>query len=260
MSNSGTVVPGATVQDPERVGFLVAGVQKAGTTALFDHLIQHPDLVMAPVKEVHYFDDESVDWDRPDHAAYHAAFPDGAAGLRGEATPIYIYWPRALERIAAYNPAMRLILLFRDPVERAWSQWKMERGRTETEPFSWCIRQGRARVSGAADGSGAHRIHSYVERGFYGAQVRRLLALFPREQVLFLGSDSFRRDPERILGNVCNFLGIPPFGEVEPLQSHVGPPDDKFTRMSAEDRLLLEQIFEQDQKEFEYLTGLTLRP
>lgn len=235
-----------------RVDFLVAGVQKGGTTALFDYLRLHPALNMAPAKEVHFFDDESVDWAAPDYGAYHAAFPD-REGVRGEATPIYIYWPGALERIAAYNPAMRLILLFRDPVERAWSHWKMERTRTETEPFSWCIREGRARVAGAADGSGAHRVHSYVERGFYGAQLRRLLSIFPREQVLLLGSDSLRRDPERILGNACDFLKIPRFAEVAPIESHVGPPDDKTQMMSAADRAYLNALFEEDQQIFQSL-------
>ena len=245
-----------TGADPDKVGFLVAGVQKGGTTALFDYLSVHPALAMAPVKEVHFFDDEAIDWAAPDYAAYHAAFPPADGRLRGEATPIYIYWPNALERIAAYNPAMRLILLFRDPVERAWSQWKMERARTETEPFSWCIRQGRARVAGAADGSGAHRVHSYVERGFYGAQVRRLLSIFPREQVLFLSSDSLRRDPERILGNACDFLRISPFDRVTPLESHVGRPDSESLSMNKEDRAYLEDVFKKDQQEFQSLTGI----
>ncbi len=242
----------------ERVGFLVAGVQKGGTTALFDYLSLHPRLAMAAVKEVHFFDDETMDWAAPDYAAYHAAFPPADGRLRGEATPIYTYWPNALERIAAYNPAMRLIVLFRDPVERAWSHWKMERARTETEPFSWCIRQGRARVAGSDQPVGAHRVHSYVERGFYAAQVRRLLSVFPREQVLFLRSDSLRRDPERILGNACDFLRIPRFDQVSAIESHVGPRDDKTMRMCDADRAYLRELFEEDQREFQSLTGLTL--
>jgi hypothetical protein len=93
----------------------------------------------------------------------------------------------SLERIAAYNPRMRLILIFRDPIERAWSHWKMEYARgAETESFAWSIRDGRSRVDAGSVRAGLHRVYSYVERGFYGAQVERLLALFPREQVLFL--------------------------------------------------------------------------
>lgn len=108
------------------VNFVIIGAQKAGTTALFDYLGEMPGIGLSRTKEVHFFDDETVDWDCPDYGAYHAQFDPGAAPLIGEATPIYVYWPRALERIRAYNPDMRLILMLRDPVERAWSHWRME--------------------------------------------------------------------------------------------------------------------------------------
>lgn len=237
------------------VGFVIAGVQKSGTTALFDYLRLHPQLNMAPDKEVHFFDDDARDWSAPDYGDYHAAFAADGPALWGEATPIYIYWPQALERIAAYNPAMRIIVLFRDPVERAWSQWKMESTRTETESFSWCIREGRAAVTGEA---GVHRVRSYVERGFYGDQVKRLFSLFPLEQVLLLSSRDLRNNPARILRNVCDFLGIAPFDKVEPVESHVGPEDDHDRSMSAEDKKHLREIFADDQKSFRAMTEIDL--
>ena len=122
---------------PPRVTFLVAGAQKGGTTALFDYLADYPDIALSDVKEVHHFDDEAVDWAAPDHAAYHAHFPPPDGRPCGEATPIYIYWPNSLERIHAYNPAMKLIITLRDPVERAWSGWRMEtRNGVETQPYA----------------------------------------------------------------------------------------------------------------------------
>lgn len=243
-----------------RVSFLVAGVQKGGTTALFDYLRDHPDLCLPAAKELHFFDDEArVDWAAPDYGPYHAAFlaerpADGA--LWGEATPIYTYWPNALERIRAYNPAMKLIVVFRDPVERAWSHWKMEHARgAETEPFAHCIRAGRCRVAGAADGSGAHRVHSYVERGFYGAQMTRLFSLFPREQVLLLRSEGLRGDPARILSNACDFLRVRPFANLMPRESHVGPADDPRQIPTDEDRAYLRNLYSDDQQVFSKLTG-----
>src|ERR1700761_3269521 len=130
--------------DDHRVSFLVAGVQKGGTTALFDYLGDEPGLSLAREKELHFFDDESQDWAAPNTAAYHAAFAPFDGRPRGEATPIYVYWPNSLARIRAYNPAMKLIVVLRDPVQRAWSHWRMEFARgVETRPFAWCIRQGR---------------------------------------------------------------------------------------------------------------------
>ncbi|MCR5877530.1 sulfotransferase domain-containing protein [Phenylobacterium sp. J367] len=121
--------------DEPRVDFIIAGVQKGGTTALFDYLSDEPRIALPRVKEVHFFDDEGQDWAQPDYGAYHAhwdAPPDGRP--RGEATPIYVYWPNSLERIAAYNPAMKLIVLLRDPVQRAWSHWRMEYARGRRDP------------------------------------------------------------------------------------------------------------------------------
>lgn len=193
--------------DP-RVSFIIAGVQKAGTTALFDYLAEEPGVSLSKVKEVHFFDDEGQDWAAPDYGAYHANF-DGADGRpRGEATPIYLYWPRSLERIAAYNPAMRLIVLLRDPVERAWSHWKMEYARgAETRPFAWCIREGRRRLF-EAQPWGHHREFSYVERGFYSEQLEAALAHFPREQLLVLRAGDLNQAPAPVLAKVRTFLGL----------------------------------------------------
>src|SRR5688500_16151686 len=98
-----------------RIDFIVAGVQKAGTTALYDYLSEDPAIGLSRVKEVHFFDDESRNWAAADYGPYHAQFDWERPAIRGEATPIYAYWPDALERIARYNPAMRLVLLLRDP-------------------------------------------------------------------------------------------------------------------------------------------------
>ena len=246
------------MRDLERVSFLVAGVQKGGTTALFHYLDGLPGVQMAPAKEVHFFDDETgVDWTRPDYGGLHAAFPELDARPRGEATPIYIYWPRCLERIAAYNPAMRLVLLFRDPVERAWSHWKMEYARGwETEPFAWCVRQGRARVD-CPEASGFHRVFSYVERGFYGAQLARALTLFPREQMLLLRSEDLDNRPDETLARICRFVGAPPpEGRVTPRRELVAKDIDYGAPISTADREHLSGVFADDLAQFARLSGL----
>jgi hypothetical protein len=241
------------------VSFLVAGVQKGGTTALFHYLdADVPAVQMAPAKEVHFFDDETgVDWTVPDYGALHAAFPAKDDRPRGEATPIYLYWPNSLERIARYNPAMKLILLFRDPVERAWSQWRMEYARGwESEPFAWCIREGRARVD-SAEAPGFHRVHSYVERGFYGRQLERLFALFPREQVLLLTSDALKEDPTAVLGRICGFLGAEgPVGPVAQRRELVGREMDYGQALTAADVDYLRGIYADDLRRFAMLSGL----
>ncbi|MFZ5705454.1 MAG: sulfotransferase domain-containing protein [Pseudomonadota bacterium] len=243
-----------------KVDFLVSGVQKGGTSALFEYLREVPGLHLPDVKEAHFFDDEEQDWDRPDEAAYHALFPD-RPGRWGEATPIYLYWPNAIERIARYNPAMRMILIFRDPVERAWSHWKMEYAkRKEREPFAWCIREGRARLTpGDPQAPGHHRVFSYVERGYYGAQVERLLRSFPRTQCLFLRSEDLRTDPAGTIASVCAFLGVAPPANVLPRSVRAARDDiDYPSRLTAEDLVLLRGLYQADLARFEALTGIDL--
>jgi hypothetical protein len=240
----------------ERVSFVVVGVQKGGTTALFDYLMDEPGLALSREKEAHFFDDETQDWGRPDYAAYHALFPAFDGRPRGEATPIYIYWPNALERLRAYNPEARLILLLRDPVQRAWSHWRMEYARgVETEPFGWCIRKGRQRLF-EAEPWGHHREFSYVERGFYGEQVERLLGLYPREQLLVLTSDSLKRAPGEALGKVRAFLGQAPGGDPGGREVHVGAKIQFPSELTAEDVAWLQELYRDDQRRLEALTGV----
>lgn len=240
--------------EPPRVNFIVAGVQKGGTTALFDYLGEYADIALSRVKETHFFDDESLDWRRPDYARYHAHFdpPDGR--ICGEATPIYLYWPNSLERIAAYNPAIKLILVLRDPVARAWSHWRMETTRgVEREPFGWCIREGRQRLFEASPW-GHHREFSYVERGFYGDQLERLFALFPRDHVLILRSEALREKPGPTLAEVRGFLGLPKAKAPAAREVHVGAEDGHA--LAEADRDFLRGVYARDQARLEALCGI----
>lgn len=237
------------------VSFLIAGVQKGGTTALYDYLADYSDVALSRPKEVHFFDDETRDWRAPDYAAYHAHFPAPDGRPCGEATPIYLYWPNSLERICAYNPAMRLILTLRDPVERAWSHWRMEYARgAEREPFAWCIRQGRQRLFDARPW-GHHREFSYVERGFYAEQLARLFALFPREQVVVLRAEDLRADPAATLGTVRRFLGLPEAPAPAHRDVHVGRDFDYGSELTAADVAWLRGVYARDQARLKTLAG-----
>ena len=235
-----------------RLAFLVAGVQKAGTSALHDYLSEVPGLQLPPSKELHFFDDErTVDWSAPDYRPLHEHFADDDR-LRGEATPITLYWPHALERVAAYNPAVRLILLFRDPVGRAWSHWQMEWARgAERMPFAQAIREGRARMAGSAPVPGFDRVASYVERGFYGRQLARALRLFGRDRILCLPQDRLERDPDAVVAQICRFLGVaPPMAPLRPRRVRTAPAIDYSSTLEPDDIALLRTCFAAEMKRF----------
>ncbi len=237
-----------------RVSFLVAGAQKAGTTALYLYLAGDPQFAMCRVKEPHFFDDEGRDWSGEDYAAYEALFPAGPARPCGEVTPIYLYWPPALERIARYNPAMRFVVLLRDPVERAWSHWRMEFARgAETQPFAWCIREGRARVAAAP--GGRHRVFSYVERGFYAEQLERLMGLFPAIQLLCLRAKDLKARPGEALDRIRAFLDLAPGQAPRPHLAHVGPQVDVDPGLMAQDARYLRDLYAGDNARLGRLAG-----
>jgi glycosyltransferase involved in cell wall biosynthesis len=248
------------VASEERVGFIVGGVQKGGTTALFKYLEELPSVAMASVKETHFFDDDAEAWADPDYARYHAMFPAWDGRVRGEVTPSYLYWPNCLERIARYRPDMKLVFIFRDPVERAWSQWKMEYARGwETEPFARAIREGRARVD-SDEASGHHRVFSYVERGFYAKQLKRVYEIFPKEQVLLLLSEDLKGRPGETLHRVCDFVGAaPPAGPIVERRELEAKEIDYGCRITDEDVAYLRGLYADDILEFAEISGLPVQ-
>jgi len=240
-----------------RLQIIIGGVQKGGTTSLFGYFSEHAQL-LAPIKgkELHFFDNETIDWRNPDYRILHGAFKFGGFGKKAfEATPIYIFWPPALERIRQYNPKMNLIFLFRDPIERAWSNWKMEivRGR-EILPFHLAIREGRNRLRSSSHLDRPWRYLTYVERGLFLDQVRKALALFPREQLLFLRSNDLKRDPRGTLKMITDFLDIDPFFESPERRDHQS--ERVNYRLQAADVQFLREIYHDDVVEFAKLTGL----
>lgn len=243
----------------QRLDFFIVGAQKSGTTALSAYLRRAPQVQIPAVKEIHFFRDEARDWDHPDYndLTRHFSWEPDAPPVKGEATPAYIYWPSALERLQKYNPDAKLIVCLRHPAYRAHSHWRMETKRgDEALPFELAISDiGRRRLE--ETGNGAHLHYSYVERGFYGRQIARLLELFPRERLLFIETDDIWSEPDRVMRRVHDFLGLAPPDPVEkeyivPVETRdVGP-------MSDATRDALTELYREDILQAAQLTGLPL--
>ncbi len=206
---------------PWRVDFVVGGTMKGGTTALSAFLDRHPEIRMASGKEAHFFDtdDHFRPGVRPEYDIYHRQFAPGpATRLLGDATPIYLYWEPVPARVAAYNPRMKWVLLLRQPAERAYSHWNMLRQNgAELLAFADAIAREQER---RPTGPGQCRVFSYLDRGFYARQLRRLFAVVPRRQVLVLRSEELRRDHYATLRRVFEFLSVDPGVRVEPAVIH----------------------------------------
>jgi hypothetical protein len=242
------------------VSIFVCGVQKGGTTSLHGHLTEHSALSSPKRKETHFFDNERLDWTRPDYSILEAFFPhDDGERKRFDSTPIYAFWPPSIARIRAYNPAAKLIFLFRDPFDRAWSHWCMQYARgLETLPFAEAIRQGRQRMTDRSPLASEWRAYTYIERGLYGDQVRRSLTHFPRESVLFLKSNDLRNNHRVTLARIAAFLDITPFPDTGPKREHVRPQIALPSVPSEADRLLITHAVRDDLQDFAVLTGLDI--
>lgn len=207
--------------------YLIIGAKRSGSTSLHRYLSEHPAIRSPNVlKGTHYFDVQfSQGWDW-----YRSHFPTvfrrawmqyrhHTQMLVGEASPYYVFHPLAPGRIAAALPGVRLILLVRDPVERAYShhQYEVARG-FESEPIERALDLEPERLAGEvrrmlsepAYESFHHRHHSYLSRGLYIDQVEQLWTLFPREHVLVTSSEELFAAPRQALRRVTNFLGLDP--------------------------------------------------
>ncbi|HEX6931410.1 MAG TPA: sulfotransferase [Streptosporangiaceae bacterium] len=199
--------------------FFVAGVPKAGTTALHSALARHPSLYLSAVKEPKFFltdgpppaDGGPGDvktyrehvWRRAD---YEALFDGARAGqIKGESTPFYLFSHDAQVRIKTLIPDAKLIVVLRDPVERAHSNWAhmWSAGLDPSGDFLEACAKEEQRISaGWAD------FWRYTGLGMYGEQLRHLYTVFPREHVLVFRYRALLTNPVPVLDRVCSFLGV----------------------------------------------------
>lgn len=244
----------------QKLAFVIGGAQKSGTCSLDRLFRMHREIQMSSKKETHFFDDETRDWAAPDYAALDAFFPEDDGRLRGEATPITLYWRPARERLRAYNPDIKLIFLLRDPVQRAFSHWGMMYAiKNDTMPFAHAIREGRARVPAEAEIDDLHRHFSYVERGFYAAQLREVLELFPEQNVHCEIFEEFFANKSAGLKRLSQFLGVAPFRDDMPdVHAYKAAEIEYPSALTPEDAKYLADLCRNDTAALEQMLGRSI--
>lgn len=201
--------------------FFVVGAAKAGTTAVYHWLGSHPDVFLPPVKEPGYFayaggqatpssGPYDPDYTRQivsDEKSYAALYDKAGHLLTGDISPVYLLDKQAAQRIAAIRPDSRIIVLLRDPVHRAFSQFMhhVRDGLETCETFEDALLQEEKRLA-----AGWSWGHGYATHGFYAAQIERYLEVFPRAQFLFIEYQDLQTDPDGCWRKICGHLGIEP--------------------------------------------------
>lgn len=196
--------------------FIIIGAAKAGTTALYWYMAEHPQIYMSPVKETNYFaygvdnegqplygDPELHHFPVRTLREYEELFADanGAAAV-GEASPMYLECPQAAARIRERLPTVRLVCCLRNPVDRAYSDYLMylrNRGRS-LEP------QRSLTVTADWIQSDSH----WIRLGRYYQQLSRYFEAFPRSQIHVFLFDDLKQNPKNVVQEVYRFLGVNP--------------------------------------------------
>jgi hypothetical protein len=239
--------------------FIIIGAQKCGTSTLYCHLRKHPDIHMPKKKELHFFDENysmGMDW-------YLNCFnrKDGIIPVcSGEASPYYFFHPLVPVRIFESFPGIKLILLLRNPVSRAYSQYHhMQRMGRISLSFEHCIRLEEDVLTGRKEAFYKDENHSdlmyrrfsFLARSRYAEQLTEWFRYFKREQLLILRSEDYFSDAEQTFQQVFRFLGLPP-AEMNIKKKHAA---SDYPPMKPETRQQLAAYFEPFNRQLYEMTG-----
>jgi len=240
--------------------FLIIGTQKGGTSSLYNYLSQHPDTQLPHPKEVHYYDynyEKGLSW-------YKNHFPvKWNKKLTGEASPSYLFNPCVVKRVHADLPDVKIIILLRDPVSRAFSHYKMNvKNGIEPLSFEEAIDREEERLEkGSSDMqedelffSNNYRRYSYVKRGFYDEQLANWLQYYPLNQMMIIKSEDLYKDSEKVVKQVCEFLDLKTVANgINYANKNKGIPGE----LNETTSIRLRSIFEEHNARLFELTGKT---
>lgn len=196
----------------KRPNFFIVGAPKAGTTSLYHYLTGHPEVFLSTPKEVNYFSAEEIeaqglyydDVRIGELQTYLELFSEARDEIAvGEASVSYLYYPKTPEKLHAFAPDARIVILLRDPIERGFSHYLMDHrlGLVNLE-YAEVVRR-----------SGSHPnlelyYQQYVSLGFYYEQVKRYLDLFGAGQVRIYLSEELKHDTQGVIRDLYAFLGV----------------------------------------------------
>ena len=194
-----------------KVDFFIVGAPKSGTTSLYHYLSEHPQVEMSSQKEPDYFSDKAIHEQGMYYAKnrvdtldkYESLFVQKESVVYGEASVSYLFYENVAEDIKKYNPNAKIIIMLRDPIERAFSHYLMDyRLGLISDSFENVL----AKISNHKN---AHLFYQqYIEVSKYAKQIQRYLDFFKKENILFIDYEDFKKNVSKTVDQVYNFLNI----------------------------------------------------
>jgi hypothetical protein len=192
------------------VNFLIVGAARSGTTTLYDAIKQHPEIFMPEMKEPDFF--SGVSNHVNNYEQYLAIF-NKRKGERvvGEASTSYLFIPGTTERIIRYLGEIKIIIMLRNPADRAFSNWKMEKRYQSRENLSFvdALEEEEERYRNRVNIRNWYTL-MYFRKGLYYSQVKRYLDVFGESNVHVIIFEEFIKDQKENYSNVLEFLGVDP--------------------------------------------------
>ena len=235
--------------------FVIIGAMKSGTTSLYDFLIKNPAIASASKKELHYFSlrhNRSKLWycsNFPSNLSRHYFYKKtNQRLLSGEASPIYLFYPLVPGRMKKTLPDVKLIVILRNPVDRAYSHYHHSlRSNVEPMSFEKAVELEGERCAGEREQlirdpnfiPKHYRDHSYLARGVYADQLENWFKHYDRKQFLILTTEDFHENPQQTLDQVFDFLGVHPFQVGSLKNRNVG----NYKEMNEDTRKFLIEYF-----------------
>lgn len=250
--------------------FFIIGVQKGGTSAMSEYLSAHPQLVRPQRKDIYFFNNEEnfakgMRWYRA-HFAHplYCTFKQWRTGIKVkttfDATPNYFAAPGTAARLHSLFPDAQFVLLLRNPVHRAWSNWRMNR-RHGFEPldFEEALQAENARLAAEDQYAASHGTHSYVRQrlgyrtnGLYAAQLREWLQYFPASRFFIRTTEEMEADTAGVYNALTDFLALDRYNGVPFIRHNEGGEREKMPQHLREE---LCRFFAPHNRELELLLG-----
>jgi len=251
--------------------YLIIGAAKCGTSSLHEYLMQHPCVGRVLTKQLHFFDryyDRGIEW-------YKVCLPFVWKKLyvekilkknfaTGEATAHYINHPLAPKRVLNILPNVKIIVMMRNPIDRAYSHYQMEHNNNnENLSFEEAFSEEPNRIKGEIEklekdetySSKNYPHRAYISGSKYAEQLKKWFDYFPREQFHFVKTEDFNNNPSKVYNDVLKFLNLPKFELAEYKKFR----ERKYEKMNPETRKKLSEFFKPYNEELYSLAGIDFK-
>ena len=221
-------ISGITASSRVLPDFIIIGTVRSGSTSLYYNICEHPSVVEAAYDEIGYFDSNyhlGENWYRsmfPTQKIMNKIREDTGYSITGEDTPFYFWKKEVAERISLDIPKTKIIVILRNPVDRAYSNYNLAvRENNEKLTFEEAIQEEMEFLSKNSFLETVNRFRSYLTKGVYVNQIIPWLEIFPRDQFHFLSIEQMKSEPVDTLNQIFKFLSIPNYNIPTPQRRKV---------------------------------------